>query len=63
MDLCTHLVYAFAVLDANTLLMKSHDAWLDKDLKNFEKFTQLKKKKKDLKVVIGNKFVECAGKG
>ncbi|KAK3891565.1 hypothetical protein Pcinc_004543 [Petrolisthes cinctipes] len=33
--------------------MKSHDKWLDKDLKNLEKFTQLKEKKKDLKVLLG----------
>ena len=28
-ELCTHIVYGFAVLDSNTLLMKSHDPYAD----------------------------------
>lgn len=27
--LCTHIVYAFAVLDSNKLVIKPHDTWLD----------------------------------
>ena len=30
-DLCTHVVYAFATLDAATLTIKSHDPWADLD--------------------------------
>ncbi|XP_071519776.1 chitinase-3-like protein 1 isoform X2 [Panulirus ornatus] len=52
-ELCTHLVYAFAVLDSKTLLAKQHDSWLDRDLKNYEKFVQLKKKNRNLKVLLG----------
>lgn len=28
-DLCTHIIYAFAVLDKEDLVIKSHDIWLD----------------------------------
>lgn len=28
-SLCTHIVYAFAVLDSSRLVMKPHDIWLD----------------------------------
>lgn len=49
-ELCTHLVYAFAVLDSKTLLAKQHDRWLDIDLKNYNKFVELKKKNPNLKV-------------
>ena len=28
-SLCTHLMYSFATLDANSLLMKSYDTWAD----------------------------------
>ena len=30
-DLCTHIVYGFAVLDSNTLTIKPHDTWADID--------------------------------
>ncbi|KAG7169534.1 chitinase 10-like 8, partial [Homarus americanus] len=36
-----------------TFLAKQHDPWLDNDLKNYDKFTQLKNKKPDLKVLLG----------
>ena len=29
--LCTHIVYGFAVLDSNNLIMKTHDSWADID--------------------------------
>ena len=29
--LCTHIVYGFAVLDRNRLLIKPHDTWADYD--------------------------------
>ncbi|KAK3889780.1 hypothetical protein Pcinc_006341 [Petrolisthes cinctipes] len=50
---CTHLIYAFTDLDTNKLLMKPHDDWLDMELKNLEKFTQLKEKNRSLKVLLG----------
>ena len=30
-DLCTHIVYGFAVLDGNKLKLKPHDSWADID--------------------------------
>lgn len=30
-DLCTHIVYGFAVLDVSTLTIKPHDPWADID--------------------------------
>ena len=30
-DLCTHIVYGFAVLDPETLTVKAHDTWADFD--------------------------------
>ena len=41
--LCTHIMYSFVVLDPSTHVMKIHDKWLDVDLGNLRKFTDLKK--------------------
>lgn len=30
-DMCTHIVYGFAVLDGTKLLIKPHDTWADYD--------------------------------
>lgn len=30
-DLCTHIVYGFAVLDYENLIIKAHDSWADYD--------------------------------
>lgn len=30
-DLCTHILYGFAVLDTTSLTIKSHDPWADID--------------------------------
>lgn len=30
-DLCTHVLYGFAVLDGSQLIIKSHDPWADID--------------------------------
>ena len=35
-DLCTHIVYGFAVLDPETLTVKAHDTWADFDNGNKE---------------------------
>ena len=35
-DLCTHIVYGFAVLDPITLTIKAHDSWADFDNGNFK---------------------------
>ena len=39
-DLCTHIVYGFAVLDPETLTVKAHDTWADFD--NGEKNEEMK---------------------
>lgn len=30
-DLCTHIVYGFAVLDYENLIIRAHDSWADFD--------------------------------
>ena len=51
-NVCTHLVYAFAVLDTQTHTMKVYDTWLDESLKNYQNFVALKEKNKNLKTLI-----------
>lgn len=51
--LCTHVLYGFATLDYNTLLMKVFDSWSDTDEYGpqlYAKITALKKK--GIKVLI-----------
>ncbi|KAH9643897.1 hypothetical protein HF086_012772 [Spodoptera exigua] len=50
-SLCTHIVYAFAVLDTKRLVIKPHDIWLDVENKFYEKVVSLKQK--GVKVVLG----------
>eukprot|EP00092_Neocalanus_flemingeri_P031053 GFUD01033733.1.p1 GENE.GFUD01033733.1~~GFUD01033733.1.p1 ORF type:complete len:520 (+),score=153.64 GFUD01033733.1:169-1728(+) len=52
-SLCTHLVYAFAVLDPTTLLIKVHDSWLDIDLGNISKFANIKATHPHVKLLLG----------
>jgi chitinase len=54
---CTHLIYAFAVLDASTFNIKVFDPWIDTDTTNskgrmYSKFVELKKKNPSLKTMI-----------
>ena len=60
-SLCTHFIYAFAVLDGENHVMKAHDAWLDLDRSGgfrgwnkglFRKFTDLKKKNPNAKYLV-----------
>ncbi|XP_026742791.1 probable chitinase 10 isoform X2 [Trichoplusia ni] len=48
---CTHIVYAFAVLDTKRLVIKPHDIWLDVENKFYEKVVALKEK--GVKVLLG----------
>lgn len=34
-DLCTHIVYGFAVLDYENLIIKMHDSWADVDNRKY----------------------------
>ena len=51
-SLCTHILYAFIVLDPSTHLLKVHDPWLDIDLGNFVKFTNLKNTNPNAKYMV-----------
>lgn len=49
-DLCTHVLYGFAVLDGSSLTIKSHDPWADIDNKFYERVAAFKSK--GLKVLM-----------
>ncbi|KAE8573974.1 Putative chitinase [Halyomorpha halys] len=52
-NLCTHIVYGFAVLDTDRLVIKPHDSWADLDNKFYEKVTALKAKGIKVTLAIG----------
>ncbi|CAH1396474.1 unnamed protein product [Nezara viridula] len=52
-NLCTHIVYGFAVLDTDRLVIKPHDSWADLDNKFYEKVTALKAKGVKVTLAIG----------
>lgn len=54
LDVCTHLVYAFAVLDEASYTIKAYDDWLDlpSGLDNYNSFTSLKDQKPSLKTML-----------
>nr|XP_031849252.1 probable chitinase 10 [Nomia melanderi] len=52
-DLCTHVLYGFAVLDGSQLIIKSHDPWADIDNKFYERVVALKAKGVKVLVAIG----------
>lgn len=41
-NLCTHIVYGFAVLDFSNLIIKAHDSWADFDNRKYLKSINLK---------------------
>jgi len=51
-SLCTHLVYAFSVLDPATHLITVHDSWLDIDLANINKFINIKRHHPHVKLLL-----------
>lgn len=51
-NLCTHIIYSFAVLDSNTHLMKSHDPSLDINQGYFKRIVGLKQQNRKLKVLL-----------
>jgi chitinase len=51
--LCTHVVYGFAVLNGQTLTIKTHDSWADIDNNFYTKVTALKEKGIKVSVAIG----------
>lgn len=50
--LCTHLVYAFIVLDPETLTVKASDTWLDVEKGNYEAFAKIKQDNPSLKTLV-----------
>lgn len=51
-SLCTHFVYAFAILDPNSFKLKIYDTWGDIDLGGYSKFIGLKAQNPSLKMMI-----------
>lgn len=55
-SVCSHLVYAFAILDSTNYTIKSHDSYLDlpdnNGLDNYRRFTSLKQRKTGLKTLL-----------
>ncbi|XP_076244080.1 putative chitinase 10 [Calliopsis andreniformis] len=52
-NLCTHVLYGFAVLDGSQLTIKSHDPWADIDNKFYERIAALKSKGIKVLMAIG----------
>lgn len=54
-ELCTHAIYAFAVLDADSLVAREHDAYLDKaaGLDNYRRFVTLRERNPQAKMLLG----------
>ena len=52
-NLCTHIVYGFAVLDYERLTMKVFDSWADIDNRFYEEVVALKAKGKKVSIAIG----------
>lgn len=50
-DLCTHVVYGFAVLDYERLVIRMHDSWADVDNRFYARVTALRAK--GIRVLIG----------
>lgn len=52
-NLCSHIVYGFAVLDGTTLTIKTHDSWADIDNTFYERVTAFRKKGIKVLIAIG----------
>ncbi|CAG9819069.1 unnamed protein product [Phaedon cochleariae] len=52
-NLCTHIVYGFAVLNGDQMIIKPHDGWADFDNKFYEKVTALRAKGIKVLIAIG----------
>lgn len=52
-NLCTHVVYGFAVLNYDELVIKTHDSWADIDNRFYERVVELKKKGIKVTLAIG----------
>jgi chitinase len=52
-NLCTHVAYGFAVLNPETLEIRTHDSWADVDNSFYTQVTDLKSKGKKVVIAIG----------
>ena len=52
-NLCTHIVYGFAVLNRETLTIRTHDSWADIDNKFYERVAEFKQKGIKVTLAIG----------
>lgn len=52
-NLCTHIIYAFTVLDPVALTIKTHDPWADIDNKFYERVTAYRQKGIKVLIAIG----------
>lgn len=52
-NLCTHIVYGFAVLNYDELTIRTHDSWADIDNKFYERVVALKQKGVKVTLAIG----------
>lgn len=52
-NLCTHVVYGFAVLNRDTLTIRTHDSWADIDNNFYTRVTDLKQKGIKVTLAIG----------
>lgn len=52
-NLCSHIVYGFAVLNRDSLTIQPHDSWADKDNKFYERVVEYKRKGIKVTVAIG----------
>ena len=51
-NICTHVIYSFAVLSTVSHEMVAFDSWLDLDLQNYANFVALKSKNPNVKLII-----------
>jgi chitinase len=51
--LCTHIVYGFAVLNGETLTIRTHDSWADIDNNFYTRVSGLKEKGVKVSIAIG----------
>lgn len=52
-DLCTHIVYGFAVLDYSELTIRTHDSWADIDNKFYDRVAGLREKGVKVSLALG----------
>lgn len=52
-DLCTHIVYGFAVLDYSELTIRTHDSWADIDNNFYTRVSSLKEKGVNVTLALG----------